>query len=72
MPLAKSVPPTARAVEYGWITTYSVGAVLDTLEVDHAVNTSVVGSLAATAVRIEFLLGQDVTARLLVTTEDWG
>ena len=44
--------------------TYSVRAVLRALKGDHAVNAREVGAMAATAMGIELLLGEDVAAGL--------
>lgn len=44
--------------------TYSMGSVLDAREVHHAINAGEGGAAAAVSMRVEFLLGEDVTARL--------
>jgi hypothetical protein len=44
--------------------TYGMRSVLDAGEVYHAINAGKGGAAAAVSMRVEFLLGEDVTARL--------
>lgn len=53
-----------RKLEELDLTTYSVSAILDAGEVDHAINACKGGTVAAIAMRIKLLLGQDVAALL--------
>lgn len=46
-----------------------MGPILDSLKVNHAVDARKCSSLAAIAVRIEFLFGQDVTTRLFIRVQ---
>jgi hypothetical protein len=47
-----------------WSGTYGMSSVLGAGEVNHAINASEGGAVAAVSMRIELLLGKDVTTRL--------